>query len=215
MGRPHALAPAILALLLCAAQTASGAAATAGLFRRGADAGGAASPHGPRSISVTVDLEALRDFRLSGGGRLALPGADGADLVIALERFEALAPGAVVTLTGDTGPVSHRPDLVFFKGRVEGEPGSLALFAMSPRGVTGRILRDSGWLLVVPRAPGGPAEGSAPGHVIVPEADLPAPPSEPVLDNMQDMVGQHRDKQMRIGAALYLMKIRPEPQRRL
>jgi hypothetical protein len=48
---------------------------------------------------------------------------------------------------------------------------------------------------------------------------LPAPVisvlPEPVLDDMQDMVGEHRDKQMRIGATLYLMKIRPELQRRL
>ena len=48
---------------------------------------------------------------------------------------------------------------------------------------------------------------------------LPAPVisvlPEPVLDDMQNVVGEHRDKQMRIGAALYLMKIRPQPQRRL
>ena len=39
--------------------------------------------------------------------------------------------------------------------------------------------------------------------------------SESALDDVQNMVGEHRDKQMCIRTALYLMKIRSEPERRL
>ena len=146
------------------------AAARPDLLLRRAGPDPAASPRA--GIAVTVDRDALRGFRLAGGGRLVLPRAGGADLEVVLERLEVLAPGAIVTLTGARGPVPYRPDLTLFRGRVEGEPGSLAVFAMSAGRVTGRIRLDSGWLLV---APLGAEEGGA-GHVVVPEADLPAPP---------------------------------------
>ncbi len=123
-------------------------------------------------LAVTVDRGALRDVRRAGGGRLALPRAAGTDLEIVLERFDVLARGAVVTLTGAGGPAPYRPDLAFFKGRVEGEPGSLAVFALGPHGVTGRVRRGDDWLLVAPAA----TRDARTRHVVVPEAALPAPP---------------------------------------
>jgi hypothetical protein len=174
MRRPAALAIAILALLLCGGEAAARPPVSATLFHRRAGADPATPPRG--GVSVTVDRDALRGFRLAGGGRLTLPLADGTDLAVVLERFDVLAPGAVVTLTGRRGPVSYRPDLTLFQGRVEGEPGSLAVFAMSSGRVTGRIRRDSGWLLVAPLTPDATAAEPGAGHVIVPETDLPAPP---------------------------------------
>ena len=174
MRRPAALALAILALLLAgrpaparAVPGADPAAGPARLFRRPDVAAAAAVAPG---LPVTVDRDAVDGFRRSRGGRLALPRAGGADLDVVLERFEVLAPGAVVTLTGERGPAPHRPDLVFFRGRVADEPGSFAFFAMGPAGVTGRVRRGAEWLLVAPRGRGADA------HVVVPEADLPAPP---------------------------------------
>jgi hypothetical protein len=174
MRRPAALATAIIALLLCGGAASAQPAGGSVLFRRSAATGSTAPPRG--GLHVGLDRDALRGFRLAGGGRLALPQADGADLEVVLERFDVLAPGAVVTLTGEGGPVPYRLDLTFFRGHVAGEPGSLAVFAMGSGRVTGRIRRDSGWLLVAPLGPGSGAEESEPGHVVVPEADLPAPP---------------------------------------
>jgi hypothetical protein len=165
MKRPAALAFAILALLPCGSPAAARA---DGLLRRAADG----TPPPRTGLAVTVDRDALRGFRRAGGGRLALPRAGGADLEVVLERFDVLAPGAVVTLTGAHGPAPYHPDLTLFQGRVEGEPGSLAVFAMSDGRVTGRVRLRSGWLLVAPRSAGGPGVG----HVVVAEADLPAPP---------------------------------------
>jgi hypothetical protein len=168
MKRPAAFALALLALFLAGGAAAARPGTAASLFRRE----GAAPPVATRGLPVTLDRDALREFRRAGGGRLALPRAGGADLEVVLERFEVLSPGAVVTLSGERGPAPYRPDLAFFQGRVEGEPGSLAVFAMGPDGVTGRVRRDAGWLLVVPS----PTPGTAAAHVVVPETDLPAPP---------------------------------------
>jgi hypothetical protein len=137
----------------------------------------------PGGLSVTVDREALRGFRSASGGRLDLPLANGSSLTLALTRFEVLAPGATVSATGAAGAIPIHPDLVLFRGPVEGEPGSLAVLAMTPDEVTGWIERRDGHLLI---APGG-AGAAAGGHVIADEAALPPP--GPFLCPSDDLVG--------------------------
>ena len=172
MRRSPALLPAILALLLVCADSRAQAMPGSGVFQRPAPEARVGAAGAPGVAAVTVDREALRRFRLQAAGRLDLPLAGGATLTLALRRFEVLAPGATVTLSGERGPVTWRPDLTLFKGPVEGEPGSLAVIAMTSSQVTGWVERTSGRLIVAPLG----ATGDA--HAIADEADLPAPPAD-------------------------------------
>ena len=171
MKRSPALLLVIPALLLAGAQARAQSSGSAAIFRRVAATPGTTSARGPRTASLTVDREALGSFRLGPGGRIAVPLADGSELTLVLERFEALAPGAPVTLSGERGAVPYRPDLTLFKGQVEGEAGSLAVLGMTSGQVMGWIDRPAGRLLIAPNA------GSGTGHDVVAEADLPAPPA--------------------------------------
>ena len=180
MKRSPALLLAILALLLVGAEARAQDGAASGVFRRPA-AAGLARRTGPAAL--TVDREALRRFRLQAAGRLDLPLADGTSLTLALRRFDVLAPGATVTLSGERGVVSWRPDLTLFKGPVEGEPGSLAVIAMTSGQVTGWIERAAGRLIVAP------LDGAGDGHVVADEADLPAPPAGSFVCPSDDLPG--------------------------
>lgn len=170
--RYRTLLPAILALLLVSVEVHAQTGTPSGVFRRQAAPASAAAVHSPGAAAVTVDREALRSFRLQDAGRLDLPLADGSTLTLALQRFEVLAPGATVTLSGARGPVSWQPDLTLFRGPVEGEPGSLAVIAMSSGQVTGWVEHAGGRLIVAP------LDGTSDAHAITDEADLPAPPAD-------------------------------------
>ena len=170
--RSHTLPLAIVALLLVSASVHAQTGVSSGVFRRQADPLNVTAVRGPAAAPVTVDREALRRFRLQDAGRLDLPLADGSTLTLALRRFEVLAPGATVTLSGDRGPVAWQPDLTLFKGSVEGEPGSLAVIAMTSGQVTGWVEHTAGRLIVAP------LDGTGDAHAITDEADLPAPPAD-------------------------------------
>ena len=171
MKRSPALLLAILALLLVSAEVRAQTDVSSGVFRRQTAPVRVTAVRGPGAAAVTVDREALHRFRLQDTGRLDLPLADGSTLTLALRRFEVLAPGATVTLSGEHGPVPWQPDLTLFKGPVEGEPGSLAVIAMTSGQVTGWVEHAAGRLIVAPLDETGDA------HAIADEAVLPAPPA--------------------------------------
>jgi hypothetical protein len=167
-----ALLLAILALLLVSASVHAQTGTSSGVFRRTANPLNVTAVRSPGAAAVTVDREALRRFRIQAAGRLELPLADGSTLTLALQRFEVLAPGATVTLSGARGPVTWQPDLTLFKGPVEGEPGSLAVIAMTSGQVRGWVEHAAGRLIVAP------LDGTSDTHAITDEADLPAPPAD-------------------------------------
>ncbi len=181
MKRSRALLLAILAGLLVSAPVRAQTGASAGVFRRQTAAVPVATPRG--SAAATVDREALRRFRLQDAGRLDLPLADGSTLTLVLQRFEVLAPGATVTLSGEHGPVPWQPDLTLFRGLVEDEPGSLAVIAMTSSQVTGWVERAAGRLIVAP------LDETGGGHVIADEASLPAPPAVAFLCPSDELQG--------------------------
>jgi len=180
MKRSPALPLLVLALLLAGAEARAQVGAPASVFRRQAPAGATVAPRAD-AARLTVDREALRRFRLGDAGRFELPLADGSSLTLALRRFEVLAPGATVTLTGAGGAVAYRPDLTLFRGPVEGEPGSLAVIAMGSDRVTGWVERAAGNLLV------GPLDRAGAAHAVTSEAALPAP--GPFLCPSDDLAG--------------------------
>ena len=169
MKRSPALLLVIFSLFLVSAEVRAQTGVFSGVFRRQTAPARGAAVRG--AAAVTVDREALRRFRLQDTGHLDLPLADGSTLTLALRRFEVLAPGATVTLSGERGPVPWRPDLTLFKGPVEGEPGSLAVIAMTPGQVTGWVERAAGRLIIAP------LDATGGGHAIADEAGLPAPPA--------------------------------------
>lgn len=180
MTRSFALLLFVLGLLLASAEAG---AQTAHVFRRETTPAPGASGRGSAEARVILDRAALSRFRQGSGGRIELPLPDGSSLILSLRRFEVLAPGAVVTLTGDRGPVAYRPDLTLFKGAVEGEPGSLAVLAMTSEQVSGTIERRRGRLVLAPldpspaEAPPGSGSGLPSGadHAIAEAPDLPPP----------------------------------------
>ena len=123
------------------------------IFTRTALPARAASLRAPRPAAfVTVDRAAVVRFRLAGGGRLAVPLADGTDAVLALERFEVFAPGAKLVARTRGGDVSLATDLTLFKGTVEGAPGSWAVLSMSDGEVLGTIERGNARFSIAPAA---------------------------------------------------------------
>jgi hypothetical protein len=171
MKRSPALLLAILALLLVGAEVRAQTDRADGVFRLRAATPVAGLVRRAAPAALAVDREALQRFRLKDAARLDLPLADGSSLTLALRRFEVLAPGATVTLSGEHGAVPWRPDLTLFRGPVEGEPGSLAVIAMTASQVTGWIERAAGRLVLAP------LDATGDGHVVLDEADLPAPPA--------------------------------------
>jgi hypothetical protein len=184
MKRTFGLRSAILALLLASAPVHAQTDASIQVFRRQAGPLGTAAVRGPGAAAVTVDREALRRFRLRDAGQLDLPLADGSTLTLALRRFEVLAPGATVTLSDERGPVPWQPDLTLFKGPVEGEPGSLAVIAMTSGQVTGWVEHAAGRLIVTP------LDATGDAHAIADEASLPAPPADAFVCPSDELPGE-------------------------
>ncbi len=178
MKRPRALVLLLLATLLMGAEAR---AQSAGLFLRKVAPARSYAARGATAAFVTVSRDAVREFRLTGGGLLDVPLADGSALQLKLERFDVLAPGAVVTVTGDAGPVRVTPDITLFKGHVVGDEESFAVLAMTPEQVTGTIDHGGRRLLIEPMA----AVGA--DHAIADAADLPAPEALPFECGAEDL----------------------------
>ncbi|MBI5709406.1 MAG: VCBS repeat-containing protein [Candidatus Eisenbacteria bacterium] len=132
------------------------------IFTRTAAPARAASRRAPRAAAfVSVDRAAVRRFRLAGGGRLAVPLADGSDAVLTLERFEVFAPGAQIVAGARGGDLPLATDLTLFKGTVEGAPGSWAVLSMSGGEVLGTIERGDARFSIAPAA------GAGGDHVVL------------------------------------------------
>jgi len=82
---------------------------------------------------------------------LGFPGAAGRRLDLALEPYSPAPAGATIIAAGQNGPrtIAH-DDQFLYKGRVQGEPGSIALLAVSPRGIMARIRRSGEDLFLSP-----------------------------------------------------------------
>jgi hypothetical protein len=81
----------------------------------------------PGQEALTLDRAALDALRgePSGARIEAFPVAPGRVAPVVLRRFEVLAPGAHITVTGKDGESSLPfPEIAHFSGRVEGEPES-------------------------------------------------------------------------------------------
>ena len=89
--------------------------------------------------------EAARGVPLRGPLTLAgVPLADG-PVDLALERFAAFAPDAVIEIHGENGVTRQAPpDNAYFKGTIAGRPGSLALLTARESGGLHGLLVDAG-----------------------------------------------------------------------
>src|SRR5262245_11037571 len=127
------------------------ASATSGLASKGANSGS--------RIHVELDFRALQSLRDGYGGRIAFSRPQGEDLVLSLRSFALLAPDAVVTATGSSGSTPIPIDLKFYRGEVEGSPGSEVVLAVGPGRVLGSV-RGPDFDLVI-----GPEPGSAAHYI--------------------------------------------------
>ncbi|HVP14361.1 MAG TPA: hypothetical protein VMS88_02385, partial [Terriglobales bacterium] len=164
------------ALLLLALLAPGGAARAlpARVWTRGIPPARALAARGKAAAFIRVDRTALADFRREAAGQLELPLPDGSSLGLSLSRFDVLAPGATVTVTGPHGPMPFRPDLTLFRGTVDGEPDSWAVIAMSEDEVSGVIERSRGRLVVSPLNRAGLAPGEA-DHAVSEAPDVTPP----------------------------------------
>jgi hypothetical protein len=141
------------AAVLCAALALSSAAADA-------PAAGAAAPAASRATEALADAWSARELAATAldvpaGGRLFVSGvelAPGAPPeALELERFEVFTPDAVVLVHGAEGEQRHpvTRGQAWFRGRVAGEPASLAVLSVRPSGeVRGVVQREGGmWIL--------------------------------------------------------------------
>jgi hypothetical protein len=126
------------------------------------------------SHSIAEIARAARGLRL--GARLQLEGVtlepgstpEGLDL----ERFEVFAPDARVVVHGEDGDDERpAPASVFFRGRVIGEPDSVALLSVHEDGqVRGIVQRPGGiWEL----APETPLPGGGPRRLVARQVEAP------------------------------------------
>jgi hypothetical protein len=123
---------------------------------------------------LRLDADAVRAFGAGDGGRLTIPRDGGATFDLDLERFDVFAPGAVITGTGDRGPVPARVEVALFRGRLAGDPSSRAFVSISARGMIG-VIETQGrrYVLAPTRSVAGP--GEFPLHAIAEESAIASP----------------------------------------
>jgi hypothetical protein len=126
------------------------------------------------SHSIAEIARAARGLRL--GARLQLEGVTlepgGTPEGLDLERFEVFAPDARVVFHGEDGDDERpAPASVFFRGRVIGEPDSVALLSVHEDGqVRGIVQRPGGiWEL----APEAPLPGGGPRRLVARQVEAP------------------------------------------
>ena len=74
---------------------------------------------------LTIDTQAMAEFRAAGGGTLTVPTAQGGTLELSLEPYDLMAPGASVSYSDATGRHPFTPDVSLFRGHVAGDPDEL------------------------------------------------------------------------------------------
>ncbi len=80
----------------------------------------------------------------------------GSMAALRLERFEAFAPGATVVVHGEHGVSSEAaPHNIYFRGAIEGRPGSRVLLTLREAGGIRGVLSDGGRYWMAERLPGG------------------------------------------------------------
>jgi hypothetical protein len=119
-------------------------------------------------VALRVDRAAMRQFRQTGGGSLALPMPDGTNARLTLTRFDLFTPNATITATGALGPSPIPMDLTLFRGSVDGDPGSWTVLSMSGDQVLGTVVRDGRRFMV------SPATAVGGDHLVQDEAEVPA-----------------------------------------
>ena len=118
---------------------------------------------------LTIDTQAMAEFRAAGGGTLTVPEVQGGTLELVLEPYELMAPGASVSYSDATGRHPFTPDVSLFRGHVAGDPTSWVVLSMSSTGVLGTIEQDGVRLMLSP-AQKTPAGITTPGvHALAPE----------------------------------------------
>ncbi len=132
-------------------------------------AGGTLLRETPGTALLTIDAQAMSDFRAAGGGTLAVPDANGGTLELVLEPYELMAPGTSVTYSDATGRHAFTPDVSLFRGHVAGDPTSSVVLSMAGTGVLATIEQHGERLMLSPAQK--VAAGSAtPGvHALAPE----------------------------------------------
>lgn len=128
-------------MLLCGVSIAGAQQTRQILFKRSERAvkGGSALLSTVKKIALDVDMSRFHDV---AGPTLkigALPLAEGVTVDLDLQEFSVLSGDAVVTVTGDRGPVAVRPTVKIYRGTVPGDPTSSAYLAFSDEGVTGGV----------------------------------------------------------------------------
>ena len=94
----------------------------------------------PDRVSLmAVDADGIRAFRANGGGRFALPAADGSTLELDLAPYDILGPGESVSTSDEQGRHGRAADVTLYRGRVNREPASWAVIAMGSAGVFGTL----------------------------------------------------------------------------
>jgi hypothetical protein len=130
----------------------------------------------PESVSLlAVDAAELRAYRAAGGGRLALPAADGGVLELDLtpyDLFGEAGAGAALSTSDAGGRHLFTPDVTLFRGEISGEPGSWAVIAMGGAGVFGTLEHAGTRYNLAPAqpVPAGAGTDALPAHALAPEA---------------------------------------------
>jgi hypothetical protein len=118
----------------------------------------------PATRFLAVDAAAAAAFRAAGGGRLALPVADGGSLELELEPYRLFADGAGPTYTDDTGRHPFEADVSLFRGRVAGEEGSSVVLAMSGSAIFANVERGGRRWTLSPAGRRSPGESGLGAH---------------------------------------------------
>lgn len=131
---------------------------------------GVVLPTDDGAVLMSVDTDAMRDFRTAGGGVLTLPTATGGTLDLELERYDVMGPGTNVTYTDATGRHAFVPDVTLFRGHVAGDTTSWVVLSMSGAGVLGTIEQRGHRLMLTPAQGFAPEGSTSVGvHALAPE----------------------------------------------
>jgi hypothetical protein len=142
----------VLGIVALAAAFAASAATISSPLRPSASPLAAARLAGPGQEGLDLDASALPALRRSAAGRIeGFPVAPGTLGTLVLDRFEVLAPGARITVSGPDGESSHPfVPIAHFSGSIEGDAGSRVYLAVRQNGLVAYVQSREGSAYVGP-----------------------------------------------------------------
>ncbi|MCU1227708.1 MAG: hypothetical protein JWO97_592 [Acidobacteria bacterium] len=104
-----------------------------------------------------------------------VPLADQVPGTLELDRFEIYAPDSVVVVYGEHGPMRVAPpQITFFRGNVDGDPGSLAFVAITEESIGGFVMTHDRKLFLSSRHGNGPVQREMAGMEVTIEEATPS-----------------------------------------